>query len=179
MKAKNISNRRKVYSNEYQEIYHSVANFGDYSKEYFVLEAGTRAGMIAIQNNCVLLVKQYRFLINRASLEIPGGKVEPQETPENAAIRECLEETGLRCRNPDLLLTYHPGLDTTSNPTYLYHCNEIDQSHEPDAIHREEVLGHQWVDLEKCLEMIFTGEILDAFSIISLLAYQSQKERLQ
>ena len=99
MKPKYISNRSKVYSNEYQEIYHYFANFGDHSKEYFVLEAGTRAGIVVIQDNCILLVKQYRFLINRASLEIPGGNVEPQETPENAAIRECLEETGCKVNN--------------------------------------------------------------------------------
>jgi mutator protein MutT len=47
-----------------------------------------------------------RFLIGRRAAglplegfwEFPGGKVEPQETPAAAAVRECLEETGLAVR---------------------------------------------------------------------------------
>ena len=61
---------RPVNTNNAQQVAQNLLKTKfttNYSKEYFVLEAGTRAGMIAIQNNCVLLVKQYRFLINRAS----------------------------------------------------------------------------------------------------------------
>ncbi len=42
--------------------------------------------------------------------EFPGGKIEQGETPEAAAIRECLEETGLRVeplfRYPDHVHAY-------------------------------------------------------------------------
>jgi 8-oxo-dGTP diphosphatase len=42
--------------------------------------------------------------------EFPGGKIEPGESPEAAAVRECLEETGLavqpRFRYPENLQTY-------------------------------------------------------------------------
>ena len=47
--------------------------------------------------------KTYRFLVNGMSWEIPGGKVEPDETPEIAGARECLEETGLIVRATDIL----------------------------------------------------------------------------
>jgi 8-oxo-dGTP diphosphatase len=39
--------------------------------------------------------------------EFPGGKVEPHETPEAAAMRECLEETGLVVR----VMGSYPGVE--------------------------------------------------------------------
>jgi 8-oxo-dGTP pyrophosphatase MutT (NUDIX family) len=42
----------------------------------------------------VVLVRQYRHGIARASLELPAGVIEPNETPEEAARRELAEETG-------------------------------------------------------------------------------------
>jgi 8-oxo-dGTP diphosphatase len=47
-----------------------------------------------------------RFLVGRREegaplagyWEFPGGKIQPGESPEDAAVRECLEETGLRVR---------------------------------------------------------------------------------
>lgn len=43
-----------------------------------------------------ILVTQYRFGSGQTSLEIPGGIVEPAETPAAAAVRELEEETGYR-----------------------------------------------------------------------------------
>ena len=96
------------------------------------------------------------------------------ESPEDAATRECLEETGFRCHNPRPVIFYHPGLDTTFNPTYLFHSDEINKMVEPLAVNQREVIGYQWVPLSRCIKMIFDGQILDAFSIIALLAYQSK-----
>jgi 8-oxo-dGTP pyrophosphatase MutT (NUDIX family) len=42
----------------------------------------------------VVLVRQYRHGIGSLSLELPAGVIEPSETPEEAARRELVEETG-------------------------------------------------------------------------------------
>ena len=42
----------------------------------------------------ILLVRQYRYVVNRWLWELPAGTLEPNETLESAALRECHEEVG-------------------------------------------------------------------------------------
>ncbi len=54
------------------------------------------AGVVAIQSGRVCLVRQYRVVLGRVTLEIPAGKLEGGEQGESCAARELVEETGLR-----------------------------------------------------------------------------------
>jgi len=53
-------------------------------------------GIIALKDQHVLLVRQYRYAIAQKTLEIPAGKLDPQEPPLDCAGRELREETGYR-----------------------------------------------------------------------------------
>jgi 8-oxo-dGTP pyrophosphatase MutT (NUDIX family) len=91
----NATPKRLDYRNPFMEVNHTSADFGEFTKEYFVIELGPRAGVVAVRENKVLLGRQYRFLIDTMSWEIPGGRTETGESPADAAIRECREETGV------------------------------------------------------------------------------------
>ena len=168
-----------VYENPRQQIYRVTAKFSEFTKEFFVTNFGARVGLVAVKGDCILLVRQYRLLINALSWEIPGGKVDDDEVPEVAAVRECLEETGVRCLNPQRLFLLQPGLDTVANPTHVFYSDTIASGHEPDAIHPHEVAGWEWVSLTRCLEMIFQGHIQDSLSVAGLLGYHAWRETQQ
>jgi 8-oxo-dGTP pyrophosphatase MutT (NUDIX family) len=115
-------------------------------------------------------VRQYRLLIDALSWEIPGGRIEDAETPEQAAVRECFEETGLECRNLEPLLSFHPGLDTMHNPTFVFHSNQFEETAN-FQMDSHEVVHREWVPLDECISRIFDNQIVDSLSIVSLLAY--------
>lgn len=174
MHSPQLESREVVYKNRYQQVYRVVANFSGFTKEYFVTDYGQRAGIMVEQEGSLLLVRQYRLLIDRLSWEIPGGKIDDGETPEVAAVRECLEETGIRCRNLKPLLFFHPGLDATANPTHLFYTHEFTETKEKH-LNPQEMCEHVWIPLSRCLEMVFTQQIVDSMSILALLAYHTLK----
>ena len=158
-----------VYRDRNQEISRVIARFQGFSKEYYVSDRGERAALMAVRNGEVLLARQYRLLVNRVACEVPGGRIENNETPEEAAIRECLEETGVHCSNLEPLISYHPSLDIWKNYTYVF-CTEA-----PGEMAKGHSDRRVWIPLAECMDMVFARQIVDSLSIMALLAYHTLK----
>lgn len=158
-----------VYHDKIQVMQRVVAQFDGFSKEYIVSDHGQRAALVVVREGEVLLTKQYRLLINDISLEIPGGRVAEEESPDDAARRECLEETGVKCSALKPLIFYHPSLDVIKNFTWIFYTENV---HE---IADNNVERRAWVPLSRCMDMIFYGKgILDGMSILALLSYMTK-----
>ena len=158
-----------VYENRFLRLCRQVGDFGAFRREYFVAQYGQRAAVVAARGADILLCRQYRRLLDRVVWEIPGGKVEPSEPPRDAAVRECLEETGIRCARLAPLIRFHVG-DTIENLTHVFHTRRVvATARRWDA---REVEPPAWIPLERCVEMIARGQIMDSLSIIGLLAYR-------
>ena len=84
---KTIGGREVVYENQYQQIYRISVEFEGFGKELFVNDYGRRVGLLFVQEEQVLLVRQYRLLVRQLAWEIPGGRVDPGESPEAGAAR--------------------------------------------------------------------------------------------
>lgn len=165
-----------VYQDRNQKIYRIIARFDGFSKEYYVSDHGQRAAVVAVRNGEVLLVRQYRLLINGLSYEIPGGRVDENETPKAAAIRECLEETGVQCLNLKPLISYHPGLDIWKNYTYIFYSEELKEIEKDNHVIASEAKQSErrvWIPLGRCIEMVFSQQIVDSLSIVAIFAYQT------
>lgn len=168
--------RQPVYRDRNREIHRVLVDFGAFTKEYLVAESGHRTGLLVVRDGSCMLVRQYRLLINGLSWEIPGGKVDDGETPAAAAIRECLEETGLLCSGLKPLLEFQPGLDSYHNPNHLFYTHQCTSETVPEANPRE-VVSRSWVPFPRCLNMIFGGEIVDSLSIVAILSYTTMANR--
>ena len=165
----NIETGEIVYQDRNQTITRVTAHFDGFSKEYFVSDHGQRVAVLVVRGNDVLLVRQYRLLINGLSYEIPGGRADEGETLEAAAARECLEESGVRCWNLKPLINYHAALDIWKNYTQTFFSEECEEMFVPEPERRV------WISLPRCIEMVFEQQIADSLSIIALLAYVHHK----
>lgn len=154
----------EVYRDPYTVISRQVAHFEGFTKEYFCWDRGVRAAIIPIRGSQILLTRQFRFIANRISTEIPGGAVEKGERPIDAAVRECYEETGIRCLNPQPLINFQPGLDTYQNPTFIFASDQLEGT---DNMEHERFL---WMPYDEAERRVYAEEINDALSVIGIMA---------
>jgi ADP-ribose pyrophosphatase len=171
-----VSDKKIEYRCPFMEIYSRHADFGDFAKSYYVVNFKRRSGVVALQDGNVLLVRQYRFLLNSDSWELPGGTIEDDENLEDGLRRECLEETGVKVQGLRPLLEYYPGLDNVDNRTTIFFTEEVETAREffPDSAEVREIA---WVPLDRCVEMVFKQGILDAMTVTGILGYAYARRR--
>lgn len=167
-----LSEREVVYTNPYYRVFKVAADFGTHAKTYYVADCGHKAGVVVDRSGSILVVQQYRFVPNRLSWEIPAGRVESGESADQAAARECYEESGVKCGRLTPLLRFHAGTDTLLSPTSLFHTRDFSEEGLAPALQTHEVVRYAWMPIAQCMQMIYSQEIVDSCTIIALLAYQ-------
>ncbi len=124
-----------------------------------------------IKNNKIVVIQYKKGNRKEGYYDIPGGKMEAGETPEQAAIREMKEETGINVKN----LTYK-GVMTIEYPDRKYVLDTFVASEyvgEPEEFDEN---TSEWIEINELLqqEKILAGiAILNSFFIKGLLERNS------
>lgn len=121
----------------------------------------------------VLLVRQYRTAVDRMLLEIPAGKIEPEEHPQQAAYRELREETGYSADETQDLGGFYAGPGYSTEYLHLYLATELTPTDEtPDG---DEIMNVFRVPLQDIPALIAKGDICDAKSVAGLLRVLTER----
>lgn len=74
----------------------------------------------------MLLVKQYRFGVEKDLLEFPAGLIEPNEEPSKTALRELQEETGYKAKHIEDLGFIYTSPGYSNEITHLYYAYDLE-----------------------------------------------------
>jgi ADP-ribose pyrophosphatase len=112
------------------------------------------------------MVRQYRYALGRETLEIPAGKLDPGENPEQCIRRELLEETGYEAGSIELIYTYAPALGYSNELIHIYSGHQLRKAE--TAIDTREIASVEKIPVEKLKSMIREGLILDGKTLLGL-----------
>ncbi len=132
--------------------------------EHEVVRGPDAAGMVVLHpERGVLMIWRHRFMPDTWGWEIPGGAIDEGESPEAAARRECLEETGWRVIGQVRhLSTHHPSVGLVNQTFHVYLATDAEYDGAPaDA---NEAATVAWRTVGEVAVDIGSGAISDAFS---------------
>src|SRR5262245_57602549 len=123
---------------------------------YYVIERDDFVLVVAEQNDHVALVRQYRPATNRYYYSLPGGYLDG-ESPEVAARRELLEETGLEGEGFRTIGELHPLPGYIKSFAFVVVCRAVTET--VTVRDQSEIESAELVPWSTALEMISKGEI--------------------
>ena len=126
--------------------------------------------VVAVDGGEVVLVRQYRPVMEREMLEIPAGKLDiPGEDRQAAARRELVEEAGLYARYLVEMGRFHNSIGFCDEETTLFLAMDLEPVASEAVSVEESYLTVERVLLDDVEAMIIDGAITDAKTVIGLL----------
>ena len=136
----------------------------------FIKHKGAAAVVAVRQDGKLLMVRQYRNALDRYTLEIPAGALDEVGEPGiECASRELEEETGYRSENLEWLITLRTTVAFCNERIEVYVAHDLIPSKQ--HLDEDEFIELGAYTIEELKEKIFSGEIEDAKTVSSLMAY--------
>jgi ADP-ribose pyrophosphatase len=142
-----------------------LPNGSETGREYIV-HPGAVLVVPLLDNGQLVFERQFRYPLRKTFIELPAGKIDPDEDPLATGKRELLEETGYTAREWQYLTTLHPCIGYSDERILVYlatglqegrHCRDHDESLEIFTL-----------SLQQAMLAMQRGEISDGKTMIAL-----------
>ncbi len=162
--------RKVIYESDWICLYSDQVEMPDgrIFDSYHKLHYPHESSCVVIINDKeeILMIQSKRYVTSRLEWEIPAGRIEDNETPEDAAKRECLEETGCTLKDLTYLCCQNPSNGMSDLKLHVFGARV---ENETSILDENEVQVKKWIPKDKVLEMLKDNEIQCGVSMLALL----------
>ena len=163
-----IENSQKVFEGRVVNVTVDTVSEGELTYQREVVHHNGSAVIVPVfDDGTVGLVRQYRHPAVRFLLEVPAGTLAKGERPEIGAARELKEELGLVAARLEKISEFFVSPGFCEEKMWVYLATELSEGKQ--ALEDDEIIDVVRLPIGDALEMITTGEIEDAKTIIGLM----------
>ncbi len=140
---------------------------GNMSYREYVTHPGAVVIVPILPSGNVVLERQFRYPLHQVFIELPAGKIDPNEDVLHTGRRELLEETGYTATDWVKLGHQHPCIGYSDEVIHMYLARGlVAGAHQRDE---DETLEVFELSFAECISMIQRGEITDSKTMVALL----------
>ena len=162
-----VTNSKEIFNGKIIKVTHDdvLLPNGNVSKREVVHHNGA-VSIIAVHEDHLYFVRQYRTPTGEVILEIPAGKVEKNEAPDETAKKELKEEIGAVSADIRKLYEFYTAPGFASELIHLYIAEDIKLGDQ--ALENDEFLDIVKLPLNSLKENLERGHFRDAKTIIAV-----------
>jgi ADP-ribose pyrophosphatase len=147
---------------------------GDTAIREYVRHAGGVA-IVPVIDNHVILIRQFRIVIERELVELPAGRLEPDEDPADCARRELAEEIGYRAGELIPLASCFSSVGFTDERMHIFLAPEPEKS--TAKLEADERIHEVILSVESIQEKLDSQSFEDAKTIVGLREFLAYRAR--
>lgn len=162
--------RKVIYENDWVCLYLDKVKMPDgkicntYHKLHYPHESVSV--VIVNEKDEIMMIQSKRYTTSRLEWEIPAGRIESGESPEIAARRECIEETGCTLSDLTYLCCQNPSNGMSDLKMHVFGAKVDSESMNIDE---NEVATKKWIHKDEVLNMLKHNETQCGVSMLALL----------
>lgn len=142
---------------------------GQEAKRELVKHPGAVAIIPVTDDGKLIMVKQFRKALEKTIIEIPAGRIEPNEDPKRTAIRELEEETGYGTKHMTYLQSFATSPGFADEIIHVYVAKDLFKIDNPEDGDEDEFIELLTVTIEEAEALVASGDIYDAKTAFAIL----------
>jgi ADP-ribose pyrophosphatase len=140
-----------------------------------VRHRGSVAALPVHADGRIVLIRQYRYAVDQLVWEVPAGRLDPGETPEEGARREVEEEVGIRAGHLEPISVFYTTPGFCDETMHLFRATDLlEVPARPEADERIEARSFA---LDEALGMIRQGEVREGKTLVAVLLEAERRAR--
>ncbi|MCS7111873.1 MAG: NUDIX hydrolase [Ignisphaera sp.] len=153
-------------------LYKRIIQFGEeYFEKDLVVFGSAVVVLPLLHSGEVIFVKQWRAAVNSWVLELPAGRIDDGESPQEAAVRELEEETGYRAGYLGLLARVYVAPGYSDETQWIFLARDLEYvGAKPE---KGEIISTVFMKPSEFIDTALRGGYTDLKSLAAILLYMN------